>query len=83
MSLTTLGPPALTAMRALLAAGAFVAVLLAIGTEGLTALDWALGATAGPLAYVLVLLASRELSVAELRELPSTLARVLPGRPPV
>ena len=78
-----LGPPALTAMRALLAAGAFVAVLLAIGTEGLTALDWALGATAGPLAFVLVLLASRELSVRELRQLPSTLARVLPGRSPV
>lgn len=75
-----LGPLTLTTARALLAAAAFAAVLLALGTEGLTALDWALGATAGPLAFVLALLATRELSVAELRELPSTLTRALPGR---
>ncbi len=75
-----LAPPALTAARALLAAGAFAAVLVALGTQQLSPLDWAIGAVAGPLAFVLALLVSRELSTVELRRLRATLTRILPRR---
>lgn len=66
---------ALTLARALLAAGAMAGVLAAFGVSQLSVSGWIGGVVLAPAAYVLVLLATREVSVGELRAGSSALAR--------
>jgi O-antigen/teichoic acid export membrane protein len=70
----------LTVMRTLLAAAAMSLVLWAIGMGHLSVLQWIAGAIASPAAFASVLILTRELTVAELRELGARLwAGVRPG----
>jgi O-antigen/teichoic acid export membrane protein len=62
-----LKPLAVTAGRALIAAGAMAAVLALVGTEGLSALEWLVGLPVACAAFVGTLLATRELSPGEIR----------------
>ncbi len=64
-------------VRTLIAAGVMGLVLLVVGTDHLTAVQWVVGACAGGLAYAAVLLATRELSVAELRLVTTRVVRAL------
>jgi O-antigen/teichoic acid export membrane protein len=64
-----LKPLAATAARALVAAGAMAAVLALVGTGSLSALEWIIGLVFAPAAFVATLLATRELSVGEIRAL--------------
>jgi hypothetical protein len=74
-----LGPLALSGARALLAAAAMAAVLLAVGTNPATGLLLA-GGFAGIVAFVLTLLLVGEVTVSDLANVGrQTLAR-LPGR---
>lgn len=57
---------ALTLARCLLAAGAMAAVLALVGTSSLSWAQWLAGGAAGTLAYLLALIASREISRAEI-----------------
>ena len=61
-----LRPLAPTLLRATLAAVASAAVLLAFGTAELSALAWVAGAVGGTLAFLAVLVGSREITAGEL-----------------
>lgn len=65
----------LCALRSLLAGAAMALPLLAAGTGHLTLAGWVLGACGSAIGYVGMLLATRELSLAELRELAAGLRR--------
>jgi O-antigen/teichoic acid export membrane protein len=64
-----LRPLAATTARALVAAGAMAAVLALIGTGSISPLQWVVGLVLAPAAFVATLVATRELSVAEIRAL--------------
>ncbi len=64
-----LKPLATTAVRAALAAGVMAGVLALVGTDSLSALDWLVGPPLAGLAFVATLLATRELSLGEIRTL--------------
>jgi O-antigen/teichoic acid export membrane protein len=72
-----LKPLAATAVRSLAAAAAMAAVLALFGTAELSALQWIGGLIAASAAFLAVLLATRELSVGEIRFLSSLPARAL------
>jgi O-antigen/teichoic acid export membrane protein len=72
-----LRPLAATATRSLLAAAAMAAVLALAGTVELSALEWIGGLIGGSGAFLAVLLATRELSVGEIRFISSLPARAL------
>ena len=74
-----LRPVVVTGARALLAATAMAAVLWAVGTGTLSAVEWLLGGAAGLAAYAAVLVISGEISVAELRRILRLSARLLVG----
>lgn len=57
----------LSCLRTLMAAGVMALPLLAMGTDRLSAVEWVVGLGLGGLAYAAVLLATRELSITELR----------------
>ncbi len=65
----------LTALRSALAGGVLAAVLALAGTGELSVAGWLAGGTLGVLAFAAVLLATREVSVADLRALPGALRR--------
>jgi stage V sporulation protein B len=60
-------------VRTLLAAGAMALVMLAIGTDHLSPVQWLAGACAGGGAFAAVLLGTRELTITELREVAARL----------
>ena len=62
-------PLAKTLVRALLAGAAAAGVLWAFGTEELALREWLGGAVLAPAAFVAVLLATRELTAADLKQL--------------
>jgi O-antigen/teichoic acid export membrane protein len=73
-------PIAIVLLRATVAAAAMAGVLFAIGTTGLTPVDWVIGAVGGSLAYAAALIATREVSRAELRLVWNFAERQLPRR---
>jgi hypothetical protein len=75
-----LKPLAATGARALVAAGVMAAVLVLVGTESLSALDWLVGLPAAGVAFVAALLAVRALSPGEIRTLVRLPAKALRGR---
>ncbi|MDX6705214.1 MAG: hypothetical protein QOI48_1060, partial [Solirubrobacteraceae bacterium] len=76
-----LRPLGATLARALVAAAAMAAVLLAIGSSDISASDWIIGALGGTAAFCIVLVALREVSPAELRAFAARLrARGLTAR---
>lgn len=75
-----LTPTMVTLGRTLLAATAMAGLLYALGTEGLSISAWLIGAVGGTLVYVAVLLATREVTIAELRSLRREIAARLPSR---
>lgn len=78
-----LRPQLLTCARAALAAAAFAGVLAAIGRTDLSLLQWCLGVTLGPAAFLATLLVVRELSWADLRAAAAAVHAALgPGRRP-
>jgi O-antigen/teichoic acid export membrane protein len=76
----SLRPIAMVLLRTTVAAAAMAGVLLAIGTTGITAAEWALGAVGGSLAFAAALIATREVSRAELRLAWNFAGRQLPRR---
>lgn len=76
ISLRRLG---LTVIRALAAAGAMAAVFVVAGTSQLSLPESVLGSTLGLCVFTLVIVASRELSVAEIRGLLALPRRALRG----
>ena len=66
-----------TAARSLLAAGALAGVLALTGTNDLSVFQWLAGLTGGALAFVAVLLATRELSAGELRSIGAGMLRAI------
>lgn len=67
--------------RTLLAAAVMAVPLLLIGVDHLNPIQWIAGLTAGGLAYLLVLLGTRELSLGELRAVAATVrAEFSPAR---
>lgn len=64
-----LGPLAVTLARALAAASGMAAVLFLAGTSSLSVFEWAFGAGGGLAVFVAILLASREVSLGEVRTL--------------
>jgi len=62
-----------SSLRTLIAAGAMMLPMLAVGTSHLSVAGWIGGLCAGGTAYGAVLLLTRELSVTELRGLPARL----------
>jgi O-antigen/teichoic acid export membrane protein len=73
-------PIAIVLLRATVAVAAMAGVLFAIGTTGLTPVDWVIGAVGGSLAYAAALVATREVSRAELRLVWNFAERQLPRR---
>lgn len=69
----------MTVLRSLLAAGATVLALLAIGNNDLSVLQWAAGLLVGTAAFVAVLLLTRELTPSEIRSLFRVPTRALRG----
>jgi O-antigen/teichoic acid export membrane protein len=65
-------------IRALLAAAAMAGVLLLFGTDELAAWEWFAGLAGGTAVFAAVLLATREVTPAELRRLRALLARRRP-----
>jgi stage V sporulation protein B len=65
--LRVLRPLGATVARALLAAAGMAAVLYSLGTKDLSAVQWLAGAASGSLAFVAILLLTRELSLTEAR----------------
>ena len=63
----------LSLIRTLVAAASMGAVLVAIGTESLSAVQWVTGFAGGFAAYGAAILATRELSVAEIAALAGKL----------
>jgi O-antigen/teichoic acid export membrane protein len=61
-----LKPLAATTARVLVAAGAMAAVLVLVGTEDLSALEWLVGLPAAAAAFVATLFATREVSPGEI-----------------
>jgi O-antigen/teichoic acid export membrane protein len=76
----SLRPIAIVLLRATIAAAAMAGVLFAIGTTGITPAEWVLGAVGGSLAYGAALIATREVSGAELRLVWNFAGRQLPRR---
>jgi O-antigen/teichoic acid export membrane protein len=76
-----LRPLLLTVVRALLGAAAMAGVLALAGTGSLSPLEWIAGAVFGLLAYVAVLIVSREVTLAELAGLRSQALSWLRARP--
>jgi stage V sporulation protein B len=76
----SLRPIAIVLLRATIAAAAMAGVLFAIGTTGITLVEWVLGAVGGSLAYTAALIATREVSGAELRLVWNFAGRQLPRR---
>jgi PST family polysaccharide transporter len=70
-----LAPLALSAVRALAAAAAMAAVLLLFGHEKLAAWEWFAGLAAGAAAFAIVILATREVTLAELAALRKRIGR--------
>lgn len=70
-----LQPILLSTARAAVAAVAACAVLGALGTDRLDLLDWVLGALCAPAAFLLVLVATRELGRRDVAEIRSFVAR--------
>jgi len=70
----------LTLVRCLLAACAMGAVLFTVGTSSLTLTQWVIGALGGAAAYVVVLLASGEVSRSEISAVLAELPRKRPMR---
>lgn len=68
-----LRPLLMAGARGLLAAAAMAGVLLAFGTHRLSPVEWVAGAVLGLAAFLAVLVATRELSLADLRALPSAI----------
>lgn len=66
----SLRPILITLARSLLAASAMAAVLLAVGTSSLSPLEWLLGAAGGSVAFLALLVLTREASLAELQRAP-------------
>lgn len=64
-----LKPLAMTAGRALIAAGAMAGVLALVGTERLSALEWLVGLPVAGAVFVAALLVTRELTPGEIRTL--------------
>lgn len=75
-----LTPTMLSLGRTLLAATAMAGILFALGTDDLSVSDWAIGAIGGTIAYLGVLVASREVTLDELRSLRRGIAARLPRR---
>jgi PST family polysaccharide transporter len=72
-----LRPLAETFARCLAAAAAMAAVLLAVGTKELSIAGWAVGAVGGTAVFCATLLASREVSLSDVRQLATVVrARV-------
>ncbi len=61
-----LRPVGLAFARSMIAAGGMAAVLVAVGTESLSPVDWILGLVAGTAAFAVILLLTREVTWAEL-----------------
>jgi O-antigen/teichoic acid export membrane protein len=76
----SLRPIAMALLRTTVAAAAMAGVLLALGTTEVTAADWVLGVVGGSLAFVAVLVGTREVSRAELRLAWHLAGRQLPRR---
>jgi O-antigen/teichoic acid export membrane protein len=79
-----LRPLAATLVRALAAAGVMAGILFAVGTESLSAGEWLLGGTGGLLAFLVVLVLTREITATEVRHLwraaAGNLSRAAPFR---
>ena len=72
-----LRPLVATAVRSLVAAAAMAGVLALFGTAELSALEWILGTVAGSAVFLAVLLATRELSMRDIRFLKTLPSRAL------
>jgi O-antigen/teichoic acid export membrane protein len=70
-----LRPTLVTLGRSALAGAAMALPLLALGTSTLAPLEWVAGAVLAPTAFVLVLLLTREVTLAQLRSLAHRLSR--------
>jgi O-antigen/teichoic acid export membrane protein len=75
-----LRPLAATTARALVAAGAMAVVLALIGTGSLSPVQWLVGLILAPAAFVATLVATRELSVAEIQALANAPIKALRRR---
>ena len=73
-------PLAMSTVRGLLAAAAMAGVLLLFGTDELAVWEWPAGLAAGFVAFAAVLLATREVTAAELRALRGQVAAWRAGR---
>jgi peptidoglycan biosynthesis protein MviN/MurJ (putative lipid II flippase) len=76
-----LTPLLMSTARVCIAAAAMAGVLFAFGTDHLSVGAWVLGSIGGTIAYVAVLVTSRETSLAELRGLGGDVARRLRRTP--
>ena len=72
-----LAPLASSAVRALAAAAGLAGVLALVGTGELSAVQWVVGIVGGSAVFVAILLATRALSIAELRSLLRLARRAL------
>jgi O-antigen/teichoic acid export membrane protein len=72
-----LRPLAGTAVRSLPAAAAMAGILLAFGSQGLSLVEWVVGSACGLIAFIALLLATRALSMADLRKLAVAISRGL------
>jgi O-antigen/teichoic acid export membrane protein len=72
-----LRPLAATAVRSLPAAAAMAGTLLAFGSQSLSLLEWSVGSASGLVAFMTLLVATRALSIAELREILTAISRGL------
>jgi len=70
-----LAPLGATVIRGVLASGAFAGVLFAFGTTELSVADWLLGSALGATAFAAVLIATKEVTPAELRSLVASIRR--------
>jgi O-antigen/teichoic acid export membrane protein len=75
-----LRPLVVTGLRALVAGAAMCGALALIGTSDLSVWQWTLGAVVGPLVYVLVLVATRELHEDDLEAARAAVRRRLNRR---
>ena len=76
----SLRPLLLTLVRASVAAAAMAGVLLTFGTADLALAEWVVGSAAAGLAYLAVLLATREVGRTEAQTAWSAVSGLLPGR---
>ena len=76
----SLRPMALSGLRSLLAGGVTAIILALIDTSDLSVGEWLAGVLGGGCAYLVVLVATAEVSTRELREIPAMVLRALrPG----